>query len=366
MPYQTDRPIPQGVIMFKLTGTASTAFVLSLLLVACGGTLACGGAETDSEAAPETMGDHGAGVVIRLDPALDAIVPADYKIEKLADGFMFTEGPLWIGGDAPHLLFSDVRGNAIYKWTASTGAVSDFRKPVFKGTFEEGRFVGSNGLTHDSAGRLVVCEHGNRRVLRIEKDGTETVIAEKYEGKKLNSPNDVVYKSDGWAYFTDPPYGFAQQDTDPAKELDFNGIFRLSPEGKLELLNDQQTRPNGIAFSPDEKTLYVSNSDPDHKAWMAYAVKDDGTLDRGRVFADVTSEMAEGLPDGLKLDKQANLYGTGPGGVWIYTPEGRHIGSIQPDEVPANVGWGDDGKTLYMTARTGLYRIKLSAEGLIP
>ena len=346
--------------MFKLTGTASTAFVFAFLLVACGG------GATDSEAVPEAMEDHGAGVVVNLDPALDGIVPADYKIEKLADGFMFTEGPLWIGGDAPHLLFSDVRGNAIHKWTASTGVVSDFRKPVFKGAFEEGRFVGSNGLTHDPEGRLVICEHGNRHVLRIEKDGAETVIADQYEGKKLNSPNDIVYKSDGWAYFTDPPYGFAGQDDDPAKELKFNGIFRLSPDGKLELLNDQQTRPNGIAFSPDEKTLYVANSDPDHKVWMAYTVQDDGTLNGGRVFADVTSETAEGLPDGLKLDKQGNLYLTGPGGVWIYTPDGKHLGAIQPAEVPANVAWGDDGKTLYMTARTGLYRIKLSAEGVMP
>ena len=346
--------------MFKLTGTALTAFLLVSLLIACGGT------EVDSETSPESLEDHGAGTVVKLDPALDAIVPADYKIEKLADGFMFTEGPLWIGGDDPHLLFSDVRGNAVYNWNAGSGAVSNFRKPVFKGEYEEGQFVGSNGLTHDPQGRLIICEHGNRRVLRIEKDGAETVIAEKYEGKKLSSPNDIVYKSDGWAYFTDPPYGLAGQDDDPAKELAFNGIFRLSPEGKLELLNDEQTRPNGIGFSPDEKTLYVANSDPDHKVWMAYNVEDDGTLDGGRVFADATSETAEGLPDGLKLDKQGNLYLTGPGGVWIYTPEGKHIGSIQPDEVPANVAWGDDGKTLYMTARTGLYRIKLNAEGVIP
>ncbi len=346
--------------MFKLTGAALTAFLLASLLIACGGV------ETDSETTPEAMEDHGAGAVVKLDPALDAIVPADYKIEKLADGFMFIEGPLWIGGDDPHLLFSDVRGNAVYNWNARSGEVSDFRKPVYMGEYEEGRYIGSNGLTRDHQGRLIICEHGNRRVLRIEKDGSETVIAEKYEGKKLNSPNDIVYKSDGWAYFTDPPYGLAGQDDDPAKELAYNGIFRLSPEGELELLNDQQTRPNGIAFSPDEKTLYVANSDPDHKVWMAYGVKDDGTLDAGRVFADATAQTAEGLPDGLKLDKQGNLYLTGPGGVWIYNPEGKHVGSIQPDEVPANVGWGDDGKTLYMTARTGLYRIKLKAEGVMP
>ena len=279
---------------------------------------------------------------------------------------MFTEGPLWRTEGGPHLLFSDVRGNAIYKWDAGSGEVSDFRKPVFEGEYEEGRYVGSNGLTRDPQGRLIICEHGNRRILRIEQDNAETVIAERYNSKRLNSPNDIVYKSDGWAYFTDPPYGLAGLDDDPAKELDFNGIYRLGPDGELELLNDKQTRPNGLGFSPDEKTLYVANSDAAHKVWMAYGVNDDGSLDEGRVFADATSETAEGLPDGLKLDKQGNLYLTGPGGVWIYNAEGKHLGSIQPEEVPANVAWGDDGKTLYMTARTGLYRIALNAEGTLP
>lgn len=330
--------------------------LFALLLIACGG----------GEPAPEAAPDYGAGTVVKLDPALDAIVPADYKIEKLSGGFMFTEGPLWRAEGGPHLLFSDVRGNAIYKWDAGSGEVSDFRKPVFEGEYEEGRYVGSNGLTRDPQGRLIICEHGNRRILRIEQDNAETVIAERYNSKRLNSPNDIVYKSDGWAYFTDPPYGLAGLDDDPAKELDFNGIYRLGPDGELELLNDKQTRPNGLGFSPDEKTLYVANSDAAHKVWMAYGVKDDGTLDEGRVFADATSETAEGLPDGLKLDKQGNLYLTGPGGVWIYNPEGKHLGSIQPEEVPANVAWGDDGKTLYMTARTGLYRIALNAEGTLP
>ena len=340
--------------MSKLDSKVLLNVLFALVLIACGG----------GEPAPEP--DHGAGTVVKLDPALDAIVPVDYKIEKLSGGFMFTEGPLWRTEGGPHLLFSDVRGNAIYKWDAGSGEVSDFRKPVFEGEYEEGRYIGSNGLTRDPQGRLIICEHGNRRVLRIEKDNEETVIAERYNGKRLNSPNDIVYKSDGWAYFTDPPYGLAGLDDDPAKELDFNGIYRLSPDGKLELLNDKQTRPNGLSFSPDEKTLYVANSDAALKVWMAYGVNDDGTLDKGRVFADATSETAEGLPDGLKLDKQGNLYLTGPGGVWIYNPEGKHLGSIQPEEVPANVAWGDDGKTLYMTARTGLYRIALNAEGALP
>jgi gluconolactonase len=189
------------------------------------------------------------------------------------------------------------------------------------------------------------------------------VLAEDYDGKRLNSPNDLVYKSDGSLYFTDPPFGLLMQDDDPQKELDFNGIFRLSPDGRLELLARDQTRPKGIAFSPDEKTLYVSNSDPNQKLWMAYDVNDDGSISHGRVLLDVTSEMTSGLPDGLKLDKQGNLFATGPGGVWIFSPQGQHLGTIQPEEVPANVAWGDDGKTLYMTARTGIYRIRLNTEG---
>jgi gluconolactonase len=333
--------------------------------IALVGLWACGaGPEPAAEA--EKAAPKSAGTVVKKDAALDAIVPADYVIEKLAGNLMFTEGPLWVEEGGPYLLFSDVPGNANYKWDPATGQVSDFRKPVFKGDYDAGQYPGPNGITLDPQRRIVICEHANRRIVRLEKDGSETVIADKYQGKRLNSPNDIVYKSDGWAYFTDPPYGLAKQDDDPKKELPFNGIYRLSPDGKVELLNDKQTRPNGIGFSPDEKTLYVANSHEDRKVWMAYGVKDDGTLDEGRVFYDATAETAEGLPDGLKLDKNGNLYLTGPGGVWIFNPAGKHLGTIQPDEVPANCGWGDDGKVLYMTARTGLYRIRLNAQGILP
>jgi gluconolactonase len=337
----------------------------TILVIALAMSLGCGSSEP--EPAEPAAPDWGAGTIVKNDPALDQIVPPDAKIEKLADGFQFTEGPVWVAS-GPHLLFSDIPANAIYKW-APGGTVSDFLKPVYEGEFEEGRFMGSNGLTLDAEKRLVFCEHGNGQISRMALDGDKkrTVLVSKYEGKRLNSPNDLVYKSDGWLYFTDPPYGFAKQDEDPAKELDFNGIFRLSPDAKkIEVLNKEQTRPNGIGFSPDEKFLYVANSDPEEKAWVRYPVNEDGTLGAGTVFHDVTSETAQGLPDGLKLDKQGNLYATGPGGVWIFTPEGTHLGSIQPQEVPANVAWGDDGKTLYMTARTGLYRIKLSVEGVRP
>jgi len=305
----------------------------------------------------------GQGTVARVDAALDKLVPPGATIEKLAGDMKFTEGPIWTGG---HLLFSDIPANAILKWT-SDGKVATFRKPVFAGEFPDGQFVGSNGLTLDAQGRLVSCEHGNRRVARTEKNGSITVLADRFEGKRLNSPNDAVYKKNGDLYFTDPPYGFLKQDEDPAKELKFNGVYRLTKAGKLELLVKDMTRPNGLGFSPDEKKLYIANSDPARKVWMVYDVNADGTLANGRLFFDVTERKAPGLPDGLKLDTRGNLYCTGPGGVWVFSPGGKHLGTIQPPEVPANCHWGDgDGKTLYMTARTGLYRIKLAVAGIRP
>ena len=304
----------------------------------------------------------GAGTLVRIDPAMDALVPADARIEKLSGGFAFTEGPVWHRRFG-HLMFSDLRSNAIHIWDDAEG-LSTFMQPVFEGESETSS-VGSNGLNIDSQGRLILMEHGNRRVSRME-NGNTVVLADNYQGKRLNSPNDSAYRSDGWLYFTDPPYGLAGLEDDPARELDFNGIYRLSPDGELELLESGQTRPNGIAFSPDERTLYVANSDAEHKVWMAYAVRDDGTLGTGRVFFDVNDQNETGAADGLKVDVDGNLFATGPGGVWIFDANGKHLGTIKPDEVPANVAWGDDGSTLYMTARTGLYRIRLSTSGKIP
>ncbi|MCH8174423.1 MAG: SMP-30/gluconolactonase/LRE family protein [Proteobacteria bacterium] len=304
----------------------------------------------------------GAGTLLRIDPAMDALVPADARIEKLSGGFAFTEGPVWHRRFG-HLMFSDLRSNAIHIWDDAEG-LSTFMQPVFEGESETSS-VGSNGLNIDSQGRLILMEHGNRRVSRIE-NGNTVVLADNYQGKRLNSPNDSAYRSDGWLYFTDPPYGLAGLEDDPARELDFNGIYRLSPDGELELLESGQTRPNGIAFSPDERTLYVANSDAENKVWMAYPVRDDGTLGTGRVFFDVNDQNETGAADGLKVDVDGNLFATGPGGVWIFDASGKHLGTIKPDEVPANVAWGDDGSTLYMTARTGLYRIRLSTSGKIP
>jgi gluconolactonase len=312
--------------------------------------------------APEQAATSGAGIILRVDPRFDALVPTDARIEKLADGFSFTEGPVWVREES-RLLFSDIRDNVLYQWTEAEGA-SPLIDPVFEGDLAGRGSVSSNGLTLDAEGRLIICEHGNRLISRLEADGTRTTLVDNYQGRRLNSPNDAVYGSDGSLYFTDPPYGLEGLEESPLRELDFNGIYRLAPDGELELLYANQTRPNGIALSPDETTLYVANSDANQKVWYAYDVGDEG-LSNPRVFYDVNDQKAPGSADGMKVDGAGNIFATGPGGVWVFAPDGTHLGSIQPDEVPANVGWGDDGRTLYMTAQTGLYRIRLTTEGPI-
>ncbi len=329
----------------------------NLLCTLCGVLLtACGVSEE------EYMGS--AGSIDRIDPRIDALVPPDALIEKLADGFAFTEGPVWDRASA-HLKFSDLRSNAIHIWDDDEG-LSTLLQPVFAGDVGHSS-VGSNGLNMDEQGRLLLMEHGNRQVSRIEEDGSRTVLVDRYRGRRLNSPNDSAWHSNGWLYFTDPPYGLAGQEDDPARELDYNGIYRVNPDdGEIQLLERNHTRPNGLAFSPDEQTLYVANSDGANKVWYAYDVLGNGILGNPRVFFDVNDQDALGAADGLKVDVDGHLFATGPGGVWIFTPEGEHLGTIKPDEVPANVAWGDDGATLYMTARTGLYRIRLSTRGNIP
>ena len=297
------------------------------------------------------------------DPRVDALIPADARIEKLAEGFVFIEGPVWDRSES-RLLFSDVRGNTIYQWTEADGA-SPFIDPVFEGDQTGRGSISSNGLTLDAEGRVIICEHGNRRISRLEADGTRSVVVEQFEGGQLNSPNDAVYSSNGWLYFTDPPYGLEGLEESPMRELDFNGIYRLSPDGELELLVRDQSRPNSIALSPDEQTLYVANSDDENMVWMAYDLNDTGASN-GRVFYDVNDQTAPGAADGMKVDLAGNIFATGPGGIWIFAPDGSHLGTIMPGEVAANVGWGDDGRTLYMIGSTSLYRIRLSTEGHIP
>lgn len=351
--------------------TKRTTLLVTLAALSVAAGAACGGGgggepapamEESADGAPVTE-PAGAGSILRVDSRLDALVPTGAQIEKLADGYVFTEGPVWIRSES-RLLFSDVRANAIHEWSEEAGA-SPFIDPVFEGDAEGLRSLSSNGLTLDAEGRVVICEHGNRRISRLEPDGTRTTLVDNFEGSRLNSPNDAAYGSDGSLYFTDPPYGLEGLEESPLRELDFNGVYRLHPDGELELLVRDQSRPNGIALSPDESVLYVANSDENQKVWFAYDLDENGASN-GRIFYDVNDQTAEGGADGLKVDRAGHLFATGPGGVWVFAPDGSHLGTIMPDEVPANVGWGDDGRTLYMTARTGLYRIALSTQGVLP
>jgi len=316
------------------------------------------------------------GSVRRIDPALDNLISPSAKVEKVAGNFGFTEGPLWVRRDGS-LLFSDIPNNAIMQWTQD-GKVSVFRKPVFAGPYPEGVQVGSNGLTLDPEGFLISAEHGNRRIARTEVvrnrepvyDGPVTVLADRYQGKRVNSPNDVISKRNGDIYFTDPPglyRGYPQGAAGaPRQELDFNGLYRITAAGKLELLAKDIPFPNGLAFSPDEKKLYVSNTRPEKK-WMVYDVKPDGGIANGKVFLDMTKEPGEGVPDGMKVDEEGNLYATGPGGVLVISPKGKHLGTIQLPETPSNCAFGDaDGQTLFITARTSVYRIRLKVPGRLP
>jgi gluconolactonase len=299
--------------------------------------------------------------VDRLDPALDAILPSDLRVERLAEGFRFTEGPVWLPEGA--LLFSDPNANRIYRWSERDG-LSVFRdKSGYDGAdIAEYGQPGSNGLALDSKGRLTIDEHGRRRVIRLEKDGRETVLADRYQGKRLNSPNDLVYRSDGVLYFTDPPFGLPKFHDDPRRELPFTGLFRLA-NGRLTLESKEFTGPNGLAFSPDEKTLYLANWDVKRKVVWRYDVAPDGALSNGRLFFDMTSTPGEIALDGLKVDRAGNLYVSGPGGLWILSPDARHLGTIRLPELAANYAWGEDGRTLFLTARTGLYRMRVNVPG---
>jgi gluconolactonase len=302
----------------------------------------------------------------RLDPALDALVPRDAKVEQLADGFDWTEGPVW-RRNGGYLLFSDIPQNTIYRWKDGQG-ISVFLRPAgYGGPAPLGRELGSNGLTLDARGTLVMADHGNRQIARLnETNYTKTTLADRYHGRRLNTPNDLVYRSNGDLFFTDPPYGLDGRNDDPAKELPFNGVYRLAPDGTLSLLTRELTFPNGIALSPDERTLYVAVSDPERAVWMAYDLAPDGSVSGGRVFFDGTplaKQGKPGLPDGMKVDRAGNLFATGPGGVLILSPQGKHLGTIVTGQPTANCAFGDDGSTLYITANHQLLRVRLATKG---
>jgi gluconolactonase len=318
---------------------------------------------TNRAETPKTIGS-----IERLDPAFDKLVPADAKIEVLGSGFDWTEGVCWVK-DGGFLVFSDIPPNKIFKWDAKSG-VSLFmenvgytgKEPFVSATPEPG----TNGLMLDARGRIVACCHGDRCIKRIEKDGKLTVLADKYDGKRFNSPNDCVYKSNGDLYFTDPPYGLPQREKDPTRELDWFGVYRLGTDGKVTLLTKEMTRPNGLGFSPDEKTLYVAQSDPAAAIWNAFPVNADGTLGKGRVLFDATKWAKEGrpgLPDGMAIDKQGHIWATGPGGIYCFTPEGKPLGRINTGERTANCKFGDDGQTLFIAADAYVCRVKTNVTG---
>jgi len=306
------------------------------------------------------------GVIDRVDPRVNQLIPPDAKLEKLAEGFDWTEGPVWIPNEKC-LLFTDIPKNTIYKWKEGEGVSVYLRPAGYAGENPPGIELGANGLMLGPDGQLVMCDHGNRCVSQLNAQNfTKKILADKFEGKRLNSPNDGIFKSNGDLYFTDPPYGLRGQNKDPQKELTFNGVYRLSKDGKLTVLTKEFTFPNGIAFSPDEKTLYIAQSDPDKAIWMAFEVLHDGNIANGKILFDATSWVKQGkkgLPDGLKIDEAGNLYATGPGGVIIFSPEGKHLGSIETGEATSNCAFGDDGSVLYITADMYLCRIKLSTKG---
>jgi gluconolactonase len=304
-------------------------------------------------------------IVTRLDPRFDALVPPGAVLEKIVDDHGWAEGPVWVR-DGGYLLFSDVVKNRIYRWKDGEGESVFLQSSGYTGSAHfPGPEPGSNGLAIDFMGRLVFCQHGDRRISRRESDGRLTVLVDRFEGKRINSPNDLVFKSNGDLYFTDPPFGLPHTFQDPAKELPFQGVYRLAQDGKLTLLTKELSGPNGIAFSPDERTLYVSNADRKRLVWMAFNVLSDGTLGKPRVVYDGTTTLAgrRGTADGMKLDAQGNIFGAGPGGVYVFAPDGRMLGWFDFGGNVGNLAWGEDGSTLFIAANAAVYRIQLTTRG---
>lgn len=305
----------------------------------------------------------------RLDPRFDALVPSDISLDVLVD-FGEREGPHWLEGPVwdrrnSYLLFSDVKANAIQRWERDRGVQLFMQPSGYTGEQPfAGEEPGSNGLAFDAEGRLLICEHGDRRIRRLEADGSKTVLVDRYQGRRLNSPNDLVCRSNGDIYFTDPPFGLPRQFDDPGRELSFSGVYRLSTDDELTLLLDDLRAPNGIGFSPDEQTLYVADSDQSRSAWLAYPMQEDGTLGDGRVLLDVTRAPGLGGPDGLEVDHLGNIFGAGREAVFVLAADRTHLGTITMGAITTNAGWGEDGSTLFITTERRLLRLRLSTRGV--
>lgn len=304
-------------------------------------------------------------VVRPLDPRFAGLVAPGTRLERIVDDREWAEGPVWVA-DGGYLLFSDVVANRIYRWSRREGLSVFLERSGYTGAEPfTGREPGSNGLALDGAGRLVFARHGDRRIVRREPDGGITVLADRYQGNRLNSPNDLVYRSDGALYFTDPPFGLPGSFDDPARELRHQGVYRLAADGRLALLTDELSAPNGIAFSPDERILYVSNADARRLVWMAYPVEADGTLGHGQVFFDGTRAFTgrRGTADGMKVDEGGNLFAVGPGGVYVFAPDATLLGWIDVGGNVGNVAWGEDGATLFVTANAAVFRLRTLTRG---
>ena len=305
------------------------------------------------------------GSIEVIDEKLNEVLDTNASIEVIAEGYDWSEGPLWLP-EQQKLIFSDVPRNTIYSWSEAEGDTVYLKPSGFTGENFRGSEPGSNGLTLNNQGELVLCQHGNRQVsvMKAPLDRPEPnyeALASAFDEKRFNSPNDLVFDRAGNLYFTDPPYGLPGGMDDSEKDLDFQGVYRVSPDGEVSLLTDELSRPNGLAFSPDEKTLYVANSDPDKAIWMAYALDGDGKVTEKKLFYDVTDwvQKEKGLPDGMKVDKAGNVFATGPGGVWVFSPEGKHLGTIKTGEATANCAFNDDKSVLYMTADSYILRLKI-------
>jgi len=321
------------------------------------------GEEQGSTDAPtgEAQPPAASGSVVVLDPAIEALVSPDAVVEEVSGGFQFTEAPLWRPTEG-RLWFSDVVGNVLRALTPDGEVEVLLEEAGGASMAPPGSYIGPNGMVADDDGTVLLAQHANRQIVRLGPDLETTVVVDRYDGMRLNSPNDLALGPGGALYFTDPPYGLPGQDDDPAKELDFNGVFRLA-DGQVEPIVTDLTRPNGLTFSPDMQTLYVANSDEVQRVLMAYDVAEDGSVSNGRVFIDATADPSPGIFDGVKVDQQGNVYAAGPGGVWVIAPDGRHLGTIVAPQAAANVGWGDDGLTLYITAGTSVYRIRTNVPG---